>query len=76
MLIPHWHIPQVVGISMDSLEKHAEFCTAKSLTFPLLSDSKGSVSAAYGVREGGGREGRQTKSRRTSCSSRLYIFWG
>ncbi len=40
---------QVVGISMDSLEKHSEFCTDKQLTFPLLSDATGTVSASYGA---------------------------
>lgn len=52
---------QVVGVSMDPLEKHEEFCTAKGLGFKLLSDGDGSVSAAYGadlkipilVRDGG-----------------------
>ncbi len=35
---------------MDAMEKHAEFCTAKALTFPLLSDSEsGGVSASYGA---------------------------
>ena len=40
---------QVIGVSMDSLEKHAEFCKQKELAFRLLSDSDGSVSAAYGA---------------------------
>lgn len=34
---------------MDSLEKHDEFCKAKGLAFPLLSDSMGEVSASYGA---------------------------
>ena len=45
---------QVVGISMDTLEKHTEAaakpasdCASKSLTFPLLSDGTGAVSKAY-----------------------------
>ena len=33
---------------MDSLDKHGEFCSEKALTFPLLSDADGSVSASYG----------------------------
>ena len=37
---------QVVGVSMDSLEKHAEFCKQKGIGFALLSDSAGDVSAA------------------------------
>ena len=34
---------------MDALDKHAEFCTSKGLTFPLLSDASGAVSASYGA---------------------------
>jgi peroxiredoxin Q/BCP len=34
---------------MDDLTKHAEFCTDKSLTFPLLSDTTGAVSARFGA---------------------------
>mmetsp|Transcript_19747 Transcript_19747/g.62823 ORF Transcript_19747/g.62823 Transcript_19747/m.62823 type:complete len:260 (-) Transcript_19747:64-843(-) len=40
---------QVVGVSMDSLEKHAEACSKGGLTFPLLSDNDSSVSPAYGA---------------------------
>ena len=40
---------EVVGVSMDALEKHEEFCTAKGLAFKLLSDGDGSVSASYGA---------------------------
>ena len=40
---------EVVGVSMDSLAKHEEFCTAKGLAFKLLSDGDGSVSASYGA---------------------------
>ncbi|WP_017296601.1 peroxiredoxin [Nodosilinea nodulosa] len=39
---------QIVGISADSVESHAEFCDAEGLEFPLLSDPKGEVSKAYG----------------------------
>jgi peroxiredoxin Q/BCP len=39
---------QVVGISADSVESHAEFCDSEGLEFPLLSDPKGTVSKAYG----------------------------
>ena len=39
----------VVGVSMDPMEKHEEFCTAKGLGFKLLSDGDGAVSAAYGA---------------------------
>lgn len=34
---------------MDALEKHAEFCTAKGIAFPLLSDGDGAVSTSYGA---------------------------
>ena len=40
---------EVVGVSMDPMEKHEEFCTAKGLGFKLLSDADGSVSASYGA---------------------------
>lgn len=39
---------QIIGISADSVESHAEFCDAEGLEFPLLSDPKGEVSKAYG----------------------------
>jgi|Transcript_10579 peroxiredoxin Q/BCP len=39
----------VIGVSMDAMEKHEEFCTAKGLGFKLLSDADGAVSAAYGA---------------------------
>ncbi len=39
---------QVIGISADSIESHAEFCDAEGLEFPLLSDPDGAVSKAYG----------------------------
>ena len=32
---------EVVGVSMDPIEKHEEFCTAKGLGFKLLSDGDG-----------------------------------
>ena len=40
---------EVVGVSMDNMEKHEEFFTAKGLGFKLLSDGDGSVSASYGA---------------------------
>ena len=40
---------QLVGVSMDDLSKHTEFCSDKKLTFPLLSDKSGDVSASYGA---------------------------
>ena len=39
---------QVVGISADDPDSHAEFCGSESLAFPLLSDPGGVVSRAYG----------------------------
>jgi thioredoxin-dependent peroxiredoxin len=39
---------QIIGVSADSVESHAEFCDAEGLEFPLLSDPKGKVSKAYG----------------------------
>src|SRR5579863_7221689 len=38
----------IVGISVDSLESHQQFCTKESLTFRLLSDPDHRVTAAYG----------------------------
>ena len=34
---------------MDDLSKHTEFCSDKKLTFPLLSDKGGEVSASFGA---------------------------
>jgi peroxiredoxin Q/BCP len=39
---------EVVGISADDPESHAEFCGSEALAFPLLSDPGGNVSRAYG----------------------------
>ncbi len=39
---------QIIGISADSVDSHAEFCEAEGLKFPLLADTDGSVSKAYG----------------------------
>lgn len=39
---------QVVGVSNDPPDKHAEFREAYDLTFPLLSDPEGEVIEAYG----------------------------
>ena len=38
---------QIIGISADSVDSHAEFCDSEGLKFPLLSDSSGEVSKAY-----------------------------
>lgn len=39
---------QVLGASLDSREKHAEFSGKYRLQFPLLSDVGGKVAASYG----------------------------
>ena len=39
---------EILGISADSVDSHAEFCDAEGLKFPLLADTDGSVSKAYG----------------------------
>jgi peroxiredoxin Q/BCP len=39
---------EVVGISADSADSHAEFCGSEALAYPLLSDPGGTVSKAYG----------------------------
>ena len=39
----------VLGISMDSISSHKKFREKYSLNFPLLSDTSGEVTKAYGV---------------------------
>jgi thioredoxin-dependent peroxiredoxin len=39
---------QIVGVSADSVNTHAEFCSSEGLKFPLLADEDGSVSKTYG----------------------------
>ncbi|MGE0371284.1 MAG: peroxiredoxin [Gammaproteobacteria bacterium] len=39
---------QVLGASLDSREKHAEFAGKYNLQFPLLADVDGAVAASYG----------------------------
>lgn len=39
---------QVLGVSADDVDSHAEFCESEELRFPLLSDTEGEVSKAYG----------------------------
>jgi peroxiredoxin Q/BCP len=43
---------QILGISADSVDSHAEFCDSEGLRFPLLADTNGAVSKAYGSRLG------------------------
>ena len=39
---------EILGVSLDSIESHAQFATGQRLPFPLLSDPEGAVAAAYG----------------------------
>lgn len=39
---------QILGISVDSVDSHAEFCDSEGLKFPLLADEDGAISKAYG----------------------------
>ncbi|MDY7022179.1 MAG: peroxiredoxin [Cyanobacteriota bacterium] len=39
---------QILGISADDVDSHAEFCDSEGLKFPLLADTEGDVSKAYG----------------------------
>jgi peroxiredoxin Q/BCP len=39
---------QIVGVSVDPVEKNAQFCSAEGLDFYMLSDKGGSVSKLYG----------------------------
>lgn len=38
----------ILGISADDVDSHAEFCDSEGLKFPLLADTSGQVSKAYG----------------------------
>ena len=39
---------QIIGVSADDVDSHAEFCDSQGLKFPLLADTTGAVSKAYG----------------------------
>jgi peroxiredoxin Q/BCP len=39
---------QIVGVSVDAVEKNAQFCSEEKLDFYMLSDKGGSVSKLYG----------------------------
>jgi peroxiredoxin Q/BCP len=39
---------QIIGVSADSVDSHAKFCDSEGLKFPLLADTDGKVSKAYG----------------------------
>lgn len=40
---------QVIGVSADSVDSHVEFCDSEGLRFPLLADTDGTASKAYGA---------------------------
>lgn len=39
---------QIIGVSADDVNSHAEFCDSEGLKFPLLADIDGKVSKSYG----------------------------
>ncbi|MDJ0595807.1 MAG: peroxiredoxin [Pleurocapsa sp. MO_226.B13] len=39
---------QILGVSVDDVDSHRQFCDSEGLKFPLLADTDGSVSKAYG----------------------------
>ena len=39
---------QILGVSVDDVDSHREFCDSEGLEFPLLADTDGSVSKTYG----------------------------
>lgn len=39
---------QILGVSVDDINSHKEFCDSEGLKFPLLADTDGTVSKAYG----------------------------
>ena len=41
---------QILGVSLDDVESHKEFAENYNLPFPLLADTEGSTSTAYGVK--------------------------
>jgi len=40
---------KVVGVSVDDLDRHRDFCGKQGITFDLLSDTDGKTSFAYGT---------------------------
>jgi peroxiredoxin Q/BCP len=44
----------VVGVSLDPPEKHAQFAAANELPYPLISDGNAEIAKAYGVSRVGG----------------------
>lgn len=41
---------QILGVSLDDVDSHQEFAEKYSLPFPLLADTEGETSTAYGVK--------------------------
>jgi peroxiredoxin Q/BCP len=41
---------QILGVSLDDVDSHKEFAENYSLPFPLLADTDGTTSTAYGVK--------------------------
>jgi peroxiredoxin Q/BCP len=41
---------QILGVSLDDVESHKAFAENHGLPFPLLADSDGGISTAYGVK--------------------------
>ncbi len=42
------HNAVVLGVSVDSVDSHKDFCTKEGLNFKLLADTDHKVSSAYG----------------------------
>jgi peroxiredoxin Q/BCP len=45
---------EIVGVSLDTPEKHASFAAKYQLPYPLISDRSGAIAGAYGVARLGG----------------------
>ena len=45
---------EIVGVSLDTPEKHASFAEKYQLPYPLISDRSGAIASAYGVARLGG----------------------
>lgn len=48
--LPKYHDlnAEVIGVSVDDVDSHQSFCDEEGLKFPLLADTDGKVSKAYG----------------------------
>lgn len=45
---------EVIGVSLDSAEKHSQFAEAYEIPYPLVSDRSGKIASLYGVQRLGG----------------------